>query len=166
MPNTPQTAAAPPATTSRKRTPRRLSPLSARVRDAIDLIAAQGLTQTAAAQRVGIGQAHLSRQLARPDAQALILARKKELAESLDGLTEHARRRAMVCAYELMDPGQPVEIRARMVELFVKAKLIVAPVNVNISAALAPDPGGYTYRRPRDITPPTDYKSGSLDADD
>jgi hypothetical protein len=129
-------------------------------------MAIEGLNQREVSERLGIDRSNLSRQLARHDAQALVLQRKAELAESLDNLTEQARRRAMTCALDLMKADQPIEYRARMVELFVRSKLIVAPVNVNIAMASSPDLGGYAYRRPALDVTPTDHKSGNVGEDD
>lgn len=122
--------------------------ISAKIRRVIDLVAIEGLTQRAAAERVGVHPVHVSKQLARPHVRALFDERKAQAALEADRLKGIARSLAIEEGLRLMLNAQSEAVRAKMVEFFAgEARGPAVAVQINTAPAM-----GYQYRKPDNAT--------------
>lgn len=129
--------------------------ISARVRHAINLRVEKRLTGEEAARAAGLSSAGFWKAWKQPKVQALYAELKsqhiKRQADKLDLIKAHA----VDVIEELLDPSQPPQIRAKMVELLRREAQSAPLVQINMNSP-AQGFDGYSYPRP-------DTQSGAIE---
>ncbi|WP_309667239.1 helix-turn-helix domain-containing protein [Tabrizicola sp.] len=122
--------------------------ISAKLRQAVHLMARNGLTQTAAAEVAGLSRQGLCKALKRLEVLALVEQIRASLTTEAARLREFGRVAALEVAIDLLINSKDEKIKARMVE-FLAGDGKTVPVAVHIDARLEMAPAtGYRYRKP------------------
>lgn len=137
--------------------------MSAKVRQAIEVIATEGKTQRDAAAAVGMNESALSRALARPGVQDVLDAKRATFSLEVDQLRATAKKRAILVGMELMEKSGSDSVRAKMVEFFAGETKPGMQVNIQNNVR----GGAYEYA-PRgarivEINPDADTTAGCQD---
>lgn len=118
--------------------------MSAKLRNAIDVLVSEGRTQREAAAHAGMHEKSLSRALKRPDVARYVEEQKTLLIRGTQGLREHGEAIAIRTAIQLMRESKSDSVRMRAVEFFAGERVKQGNIAVQVNV----DKGGYDYVRP------------------
>lgn len=130
------------------------------LRQAVSLIVEQGLTQRAAAGRVGMNETSLGRALQRKDIAAYVESQKALLALDADKIKARGRSMALLVGIDLLHNAQSEAVRARMVEFFAGEARAAPSVSVTVNQNAG---GGYEYVRPGQVIEIVEGKASAPD---
>lgn len=127
--------------------------ISDKIRKAVQLMARNGLSQTAAAEMAGLSRQGLGKALKRPEVWTLVQEARANLITEATHLREIGRVAALETGMDLMLNSTDEKIRARMVEFFAgDGKTAAVAVHIDARQEMAPVTG-YRYTRPADLSP-------------
>lgn len=118
--------------------------IRAKMRNALALIANEGLSQAEAARRAGVHPVTLTRALGKQHVKEELNRMKSAVIEAADGMKGTYRALALAHAAYLMQNASSEAVQARMVEFLAGEKSLGTQVNIAINA----DRGGYEYVKP------------------
>ena len=117
--------------------------ISAKLRQAIQLIAKEGKKQREVCEIVGMHESSLSKALAKPHVATALEQEKARFFDSQQAMRKTYKARALEVAYELMESAASEAVRMRAVEFLAGETQQGPAVSVTINNG-----GGYEFRHP------------------
>jgi len=115
------------------------------LKDAIEILLEELVTQREAAKRAGMNESVLGRALKKPHIQAYIEARKALFIERMERLRAPYKASAIKHAHYLMKNARSETVQARMVEFLAREDQARRAPATQVNVAVDARQGGYEY---------------------